>query len=134
VAQPRGLVPGPRCSTFKSGCVGDTKRIEAVQEGEYSGIPHLRSPAGPLQTIVRSRGGASVKAYRAATARPAGESDRVGGIRGRNRPDRRQDVRSHRDDADRSGHVEQLCTIVENDAEAGVRLGAAPWAGCRALD
>jgi hypothetical protein len=65
---------------------------------------------------------------------PAGEADRTGSMRNRNRLDRRQAVRSRRDDADRSGHVDRLYTFVEDGAEAGVRLGAAPWAGCRPLD
>jgi len=40
----------------------------------------------------------------------AGEGDRTGGMRDRDRLDRRQDARSHRDDADRSGHVDRLYT------------------------
>ena len=50
-------------------------RIEA--QGQTSiGILDLRSPAGPPLTIVTSQGGASVKPYWAATARPAGRFDR----------------------------------------------------------
>jgi hypothetical protein len=40
----------------------------------------------------------------------AGEGDRTGGTRDRDRLDRRQAVRSRRDDADRSGHVDRLYT------------------------
>jgi hypothetical protein len=54
---------------------------------------------GPPQTIVKSQGGASAELCRATTARPAGEGDRTGRLRDRDHLDRRQDVRSHRDDA-----------------------------------
>jgi hypothetical protein len=36
---------------------------------------------------------------------------------------------SHRDDADRSGHVDRLYTVVEDDAEAGSALGLRPGPG-----
>jgi hypothetical protein len=65
---------------------------------------------------------------------PAGKGDWADRVRDRNCLDRRENAPGHRDDADRSGRVERLHTVVEDDAEAGVRLGATPWGGCRALD
>jgi hypothetical protein len=115
-------------------------QIEATRSGsrstrgEHRGILDPRSPAGPPQTIVKLQGGASAELCRATTVRPPAEGDGTSGMRDRDRLDRRQNARGHRDNADRSGRVHRLYTVVEDDAEAGVRLGAAPWAGCRALD
>jgi hypothetical protein len=41
---------------------------------------------------------------------PAGDGNRPGDVRDPDCLDRRQDARSHRDDADRSGHVDRLYT------------------------
>jgi hypothetical protein len=61
---------------------GDTKRIEAAQEGEHSGIPHLRSPAGAAADNRHIAGRRIGDPYSATTVRPH-----------RGRPDRR-DARS----------------------------------------
>ena len=74
---------------------------------------------GPPQTIVTSQGGASANPCRATTVRPPGQRDRTRGVRDRDRLDRRQNTRGHRDDTDRSAHVDRLYTVIEDNAEAG---------------
>jgi hypothetical protein len=69
--------------------------VEAAQEGEHNGILELLAPAGAAaddRHIAGRRIGGTVPGD---DSQAAGEGDRTGGMRDRDRLDRRQDARSH---------------------------------------